>query len=381
MSAALKDVVFTFATETWDDAVARGLSMSRDRLAHRLLTDRRIGRRLIANPFRSPVQRLARVARGARRRPLPSDASVVTPLRWRRRDPVTVPALARAYGDYDRQLEAAARRRGLQAPVVITSSPFVAAFCPFEWAGPVTFYATDDWASYEARQAWWPAYRAAYDMVRREGRRVCAVSAPLLERIAPSGPSAVVPNGVEPREWTAPAVAPPWFSALPAPRFLYVGNLQDRVDVAALDGLAAARPDASIVLVGALLDPSHFSALAACPNVVLHDRVPRAEVAALTRSADVCLVPHRRTPLTEAMSPLKLYEYLAAGTPVAAVDLPPMRVDDQRPVLYQQPEELPDAVERALARGPVPERDRLAFLDANAWDRRHAVLLDVAFAE
>lgn len=377
-----RDVVFTFATETWDDAVSRGLSMSRDRLAHRVVADERLGRRLVANPFRSPAQRAVRRLRHGTGPAFPAagDVRILTPWRWRRADPVSVVALERTYRHYDRQLEAAARRRGLISPAVITSNPFVAAFSPLEWAGSVTFYVTDDWAAYPARQRWWPAYRAAYEQVRRRRRRVCAVSAPLLERIAPTGPAAVVPNGIDGDEWCRPSVAPDWFAALPGPRLLYVGNLQDRVDVDALGQLASARPEASIVLVGPLLDPDHFAPLAAQRNVVLHPRVGRTEVVALTRSADVCLVPHRRTPLTEAMSPLKLYEYLAAGRPVAAADLAPMRVGSARLVLYEAPAELIAAVDRALELGPAPEEERLAFLEANSWDRRHEALFDLALA-
>ena len=45
----------------------------------------------------------------------------------------------------------------------------------------------------------------------------------------------------------------------------------------------------------------------------------------MARAAQVCLVPHRETPMSRAMSPLKLYEYLGAGSPVVATDLPPIR--------------------------------------------------------
>ena len=50
----------------------------------------------------------------------------------------------------------------------------------------------------------------------------------------------------------------------------------------------------------------------------------RPEIVSLIGTAEACLIPHVGNRLTEAMSPLKLYEYLAGGRPVAAVDLPPI---------------------------------------------------------
>ena len=48
------------------------------------------------------------------------------------------------------------------------------------------------------------------------GRRVCAVSDKILDKIAPTGPAAVVPNGVDPALCGSRPEAPPhWFAALP----------------------------------------------------------------------------------------------------------------------------------------------------------------------
>jgi hypothetical protein len=105
--------------------------------------------------------------------------------------------------------------------------------------------------------------------------------------------------------------------------------------------------------------------------------VERPEITAMIYAADVCLVPHARDELTAAMSPLKLYEYLAAGRPVAAVDLPPMRGIDDRVVLTD-PEGYVDAVEQALALGPADEARRLAFVEQNSWSRRHAEIVSLA---
>jgi hypothetical protein len=79
------------------------------------------------------------------------------------------------------------------------------------------------------------------------------------------------------------------------------------------------------------------------------------------------------------MSPLKLYEYLAGGRPVAASDLPPVRAADPRIVCVPEGGSFTDGVDEALRRGPLPEDARLAFIDANSWSRRHEQILGVAF--
>ena len=116
------------------------------------------------------------------------------------------------------------------------------------------------------------------------------------------------------------------------------------------------------------------------PNVHVFPPVDRPDLPGLVAAADVCLVPHVRTPLTEAMSPLKLYEYLAAGRPVAAVDLPPILGVSDRVSLATAGSSFLPAVEEALALGPASEDDRLAFILENDWKRRFELILDVALA-
>jgi hypothetical protein len=81
------------------------------------------------------------------------------------------------------------------------------------------------------------------------------------------------------------------------------------------------------------------------------------------------------------MSPLKLYEYLAAGLPVAAVDLPAIAsVSPTRTALAHGADDFVAAVDRALELGRASEADRLAFIHANTWERRFEHLLDLALA-
>ena len=134
-------------------------------------------------------------------------------------------------------------------------------------------------------------------------------------------------------------------------------------------------PDVSIVLVGPLKDPSHFESAAREPNIQIRPPVTRPEVVALIGAADVCLIPHLRTRLTEAMSPLKLYEYLAGGAPVAALDLPPIRNVSDRVVIRS---DLVEAVIEALELSHADEVERLTFAEQNSWAVRHKKLLALA---
>jgi glycosyltransferase involved in cell wall biosynthesis len=274
----------------------------------------------------------------------------------------------------------AARRLGLRRPAVICGHPVVAGFGTFDWARSVTYYAWDDWAASEPHRQWWPLYEEAFARLRRLGRRVCAVTEAALRTIDPTGPHAVVPNGVDPAEWSVVGAPPDWFAARPGPRLLYVGALDPRVDVGQVAAVARALPDASLTFVGPLVDPAHFAPLAELPNVELRPPVPRTEIPALIGAADACLIPHVHNALTEAMSPLKLYEYLAGGRPVAAVDLPPIREVGGRVALAPAGGDLVPAVREALALGPAGERERLDFVAEHSWARRFDALLEVALA-
>jgi glycosyltransferase involved in cell wall biosynthesis len=374
--------IYTFDDMTWAAAQRRGMCFPQDQLVLAMLREPGIERLLVCDrPRSAPVKWAKDLIERPARFEESERARHWQPLRLRRQDPTGVAALRRAYERYDRRLRRAAERAGLERPAVITSQPLLAGFAALEWAGPVTLYASDDLSAHRDYQPWREGLLAAYRAVSERGRRVCAVSNALIERIEPQGPATVVPNGVDPGLWVEPGPPPSWFAELPGPRFLYVGTLEERLDVGALQELARAYPQGSIVLVGPLTNRAHLGSLPAEPNVVLHGPVSREGVAALAHAADACLLPHRRTPLTEAMSPLKLYEYLASGTPTVATDLEPVRRVDG-PVLRVPPGgDFVAGMRLALAAGPAGEADRRRFIAANSWSARTAEVLALALGD
>ena len=376
-----RDVVYGFFSVSWAVAVERELVMPEDRLADALTHHPAVRRLLVANPYRSAAGRAAAVVRRERGARFPTSATrtLYEPVRLRRGDPV---APERAMARYEAGVRRAADRAGLERPAVITAHPLFAGFGRFDWAGPVTYYAWDNWSASEPYRRYWPAFDDAYARLRATGRRACAISQPALDRVAPTGPSAVIPNGIEPSEWATLGEPPDWFQARRRPRLLYVGSLDSRVDVVQLRSIAEAYPHGSVTLLGPLHDAAQFEPLADVPNVELAPWVPRAVVTRVIGAADACLIPHVRNELTAAMSPLKLYEYLAGGRPVAAVDLEPIAaVDDPRLVLGPVGGDLRPAVAKALEIGPASEVERHAFLEANAWRARFDRLLELALSD
>lgn len=379
------DLLFTYFTDTWADAAQRGFCFTLDRCVLLAAGDPRVRSVTVANPYRSWAVSSVRWLQGRRPPPPPqgqASSAVLRPMRLRRHDPTSPAAVARAYRRYDARLRRYLARSGVEEPVVVTANPFVAAWCPLEWAASVTYYGYDDWAALEANRRLWPAIRAAYREIGAGGRRVAAVSQPILDKIDPVGPRALIPNGVEPREWQRPWSSPGWVEEVESPLVLYLGVIEPRLDVEALMAVCEELPDATVALVGPVADASLASRLASIPNVQMREPVGRSEVPGLVHSADVCIMAHLDTPLTRAMSPLKIYEYLAAGRPVVATRLGPTSGIDDKVLLVDPGDSagFAAAVHKALEVGPASEAEREEFVEDNSWRPRFERLWDLATA-
>lgn len=375
-SAPARDVVFTLSRETLRDMAIRSYMRPPDRVLLTLMQSPRVRRLLVAEPFRSRVTALAKgdpvVAIPPTSRP---DRYVVSARRWRREDPVSPAMLRHTYRRYDRVLRRAAEQARCERPVVVTTYPLLAGLAELEWADSVVYFARDDWATYPPLERWHPAFQEAYAEIRRRRRPVVAVSESLRRRLAPTGGSLVVHNGVDPAEWERLPPAPALTAGLPRPWCVYAGTVDDRLDV---DMVARLATESTVILAGPVKDERHAAPLRALPSVVLPGHLPRPAVTGLIAAADVCLLPHRVTSLTEAMDPIKLYEYLAAGRPVLASDLTPVRGMGPR-VRLLAPDDDPVAAFREVRGWPeVTEAERHRFVAANSWSARHVELLDFA---
>jgi glycosyltransferase involved in cell wall biosynthesis len=124
-----------------------------------------------------------------------------------------------------------------------------------------------------------------------------------------------VPNGVDSARFASQGRRPP--GALR--RVLYAGALCEWLDEELLVAVARERPDLEFHLVGPQRRP--LRRLGRLPNVAVRKPIDAASVPDEIVSAQLCMIPFRPGPLTEATDPLKLYEALISERPVLATAL------------------------------------------------------------
>jgi teichuronic acid biosynthesis glycosyltransferase TuaH len=377
-----RDAIFVYLTETLADSCRREFCMAADQTLLALCrAEDRIGRMIVADPWRwMPGVALRSLRARGSGNVVGDRVTLVRPARLRRRDPTTVPALRRSYRRYDAILERNVRRYALHSPAVVTFNPFVAAFCPMHWASSVTYYAQDDCEAYPPVEPWWPAYRQAHSVIREKGIRIVCVSDELAARIAVAGRAVVIPNGLNAEEWRQPQPAPAAFRGLARPIVTYTGTIDDRLDTDLIAEVADDPAIGSVALIGYCEDTVLERKLRSIPKVTLCGWLGRRDLTGALAASDACIIPHVASPLTRAMSPLKLYDYLAAGKPVASTDLQPVQGISER-VISACPEDFVAAVRTALELPRQDEKDRQEFLRSNSWDVRHERTIRVLLAD
>ena len=102
-------------------------------------------------------------------------------------------------------------------------------------------------------------------------------------------------------------------------RVLYIGAIYEWLDEDLVAKVAGTRTDLEFRIVGPVRRP--LPRLERMENVSIPGPVAADEVPGEIAAAQLCMIPFRPGPLTEATDPLKLYEALIAGRPVLATAL------------------------------------------------------------
>lgn len=152
----------------------------------------------------------------------------------------------------------------------------------------------------------------------------------------------------------------------------YYGAIADWFDSALVAELARRRTDWDFVLVGSTFG-ADISALVRLPNVALPGEEAYESLPEWLGRFDVAIIPFKRTPLTEATNPVKVYEMLAGGRPVVSVPIPEVAALAPLVRLASNAAEFEREIEAALAEQGGAEARR-AFAREHTWEKRFEVL-------
>ncbi|MCW4047994.1 MAG: glycosyltransferase [Candidatus Bathyarchaeota archaeon] len=212
-----------------------------------------------------------------------------------------------------------------------------------------------------------------------ESATILTVSKQLHARISEINPKCFyIPNGADYRHFNNAMrihEKPLEIKNLKSPIIGFIGAVWDWVNIDLICKLAELHKDYSILLVG----PVYYGLndLKRYPNIFAIGTKKYELLPQYLSCMDVCLIPFKINDLTVASSPIKMYEYLAAGKPVVSTALPEVYSNVSADVVYigENDEDFIKKVEAAVNEISEPEEKstivrRLNFAKNNSWEKR-----------
>lgn len=184
-----------------------------------------------------------------------------------------------------------------------------------------------------------------------------------------------LPNGCDYERFAGYDGPPPReYANVAGKKVVYVGAVSSWFDFDSLAAAAEALAEATFFIVGQqLVDiPSN----ARRPNVVFVGGRPYVDVPAFLTHADAGIVPFVRSAMVDSISPIKVYEYLAAGIPVVSTRWTELEGLDLPVRLCDSPHEFARALGQALAEGVAGAEPRRAAAREHTWDSNLAKVLE-----
>lgn len=255
-------------------------------------------------------------------------------------------------------------------PVIVTTLPLVADLVGRVPAERWVYYCVDDfsvWPGLDGRTL----QRMEAELVAKADV-VVAVSETLQAHLAKLGkPSHLLTHGVDLDFWRPPpgGDTPASLRALDGvrgPLVVYWGVIDRRTDLDFVRRLGGAMTEGTVLLVGPQDNPAPD--LLRLPRVRTLPPVPFADLPALAARTAVLVAPYADLPVTRAMQPLKLKEYLATGKPVVVRRLPATEAWADCADVVDTPGAFAAAVLERLRTGlPDVQRAARTRLEAEGW--------------
>ena len=279
------------------------------------------------------------------------------------------------------EIRRASKRAGLRSPLLWINDHFAAPLVGRLGERAVIYDVTDDWTLMSSIPALERERIRVADSALCKKADLVVVCSEALERSRKRHCRRLVrvPNGVDAARYGLGAGQSENAREQGARTFGYLGTLHsDRLDLDLVINLAQQRPSDKVVLCGPnLLTAQELLRLESVSNIELRPAVDYREVPWVLDTFDVCILPHVCTPFTESLNPIKLWEYLASGKPVAATPVAGFRDYAHLFQLGKGGEAFLGACEKALQEDGRLVAVRMREAARHSWKARADDLLDV----
>ncbi len=162
---------------------------------------------------------------------------------------------------------------------------------------------------------------------------------------------------------------------LTGPIIGYIGVVATWVDVELITRVADTYPDSNIVVVGPLYNVTDVPTR---PNIHWLGFKPYEQLPAFAQSFDVGLIPFRASSMTEAVNPIKMWEYMATGMPIVTTNLPEARRYEDYVFIAATDDEFIYHVGQAIAEdAPHKRSQRMTLAYENSWRIRASTIISI----
>ena len=281
---------------------------------------------------------------------------------------------------YSEKIKKVLQHFGLQNIVLWLYPPVEARFIGNLGEKVSVFDTVDNWLALEESKEFIDKVQSGYELIKEKSDIIFANGEKMeLFFHRKQGNVYTIPNGIDLHFFRNKEVdtceVPRDLMNVNNPIICYVGNVQSRFDANYIKYIAKEKPEWSIVIIGKLMDPVVLNGVVGLKNVYILGVKPYYQIPRYLKWVDVCIMPHKQNKLTESMSPLKLYEYIAAGKPVITTPVEGINELEEFVEVVDTPSLMLDKINEYLESDLHIIADELFFSNIS-WSKRTAIMFE-----
>ena len=271
-----------------------------------------------------------------------------------------------------RYILAHVRKLGMEPFQMWTFMPTTAPLVRLLKPQKLVYYCVDNWSAFSFLDE--RLMQVMEDRLVRESDVVIASAESLYADKRALNPNTyLVPHGVDLDHFGRVAVdsveMAPELRGLKQPIIGFWGLIHEWIDQELILTIAKRHPEWSIALVGRV--GVNDEALRAVPNIHLIGPRSYDSLPAFAKGFSAAILPFKINRLTEAVNPIKLREYLAAGLPVVSTPLPEAKPYSQFVRIADTPDQFVTELEKAVTEtDEASARQRMEAVKNEGWMAR-----------